>query len=141
MKPALESMGVKGVTSTFYITNDSRFSSKKGITDDMIARPFENHDQFFAFVKENLAKGQPVAISWRPSGGHWEAIIGYDDVGTPDYIYDDVIVFADSGDTWDHYQEGFNVFPATLVFRHWWSLRFDYTQDLFVIDRQANAKV
>ena len=140
MKPALESMGVKGVTSTFYITDDSRFSSKKGITDDMLARPFENHDQFIAFVKENLAKGQPVAISWRPNGGHWEAIIGYDTMGT-DYLYDDVIVFADSGDTWDHYQEGFNVFPATLVFRHWWSLRFDYTQDLFVIDRQANAKV
>ena len=139
MTPALESMGVKGVTSKFQIVSNSRFASKN-IDPMYLGRSFNNQEEFFAFVKENLAKGQPVGISWRPNGGHWTAIIGYDDVGTPNYIYDDVIVFADSGDTWDHYQEGFNVFPATLVYRHWWSLRFDYTQDWFVIDRAANGK-
>ena len=138
MTPALESMGVKGVTSQFYITNNSRFASKN-IDPMYLGRSFNNQEEFFAFVKENLAKGQPVGISWRPNGGHWEAVIGYDDMGTA-YIYDDVIVLADSGDTWDHYQDGYNVFPATLVYRHWWSLRFDYTQDWFVIDRAANGK-
>ncbi len=139
MTPALESMGVKGVTSKFQIVDNSRFASKN-IDPMYLGRSFNDQYEFFAFVKENLAKGQPVGISWRPNGGHWTAIIGYDDCGTPDYIYDDVMIFADSGDTWDHYQEGFNCFSATLVYRHWWSLRFDYTQDWFVIDRAANGK-
>ena len=103
-------------------------------------RPFATYQDFINFVKGHLSKGNPVAISWRPCGGHWEVIFGYDDMGTPDYIYDDVILLADSGDTWDHYQDGYNVHAASIIFKHWFGLSFEYTQGYFVVDRESNRQ-
>lgn len=39
-------------------------------------------------------------------GGHWQVIIGYDDMGTIDRTEDDVIILADAYDTTDHNQDG-----------------------------------
>ena len=61
-------------------------------------------------------------------------------MGTPDYIYDDVILLADSGDTWDHYQDGYNVHAASIIFKHWFGLSFEYTQGYFVVDRESNRQ-
>ena len=51
-----------------------------------------------------------------PSGAHYVTIIGYDDMGTS-HIYDYVVIIADSGDTWDGYQDGYNVYSANQYYR------------------------
>jgi hypothetical protein len=108
-------------------------------TSNWQERPFPTYEAFIAFVKGQLAKGNPIAISWRPCGGHCEVIFGYDDMGT-DFIYDDVILLADSGDTWDHYQDGYNVHAATIILRHWFNLSINATQGYFVVDRASNTQ-
>ena len=96
---------------------------------------FETYDIFIKFVLSKLSNGTPIPISWRPHGGHWEVIIGYDNMGT-EYIYDDVIVLADSGDSWDHYQDGYNTYPATLFYRQWYNGSFTWNQQYVVFDKQ-----
>ena len=137
---SLNDMGINNVTFGYNILSESQqfLYCKKPVPQGTNGVTCPTYDSFLEFIKQNLEKGQPIAISWRPNGGHWEVIIGYDNMGT-EYLYDDVIVMADSGDTWDHYQEGYNVFPATLVYRHWWDLRFGVTQGWFVIDRASNV--
>lgn len=107
-------------------------SSYKSISDTC----FSSYEIFTKFVKMNLSKGTPMPISWRPHGGHWEVIIGYDDMGT-DYIYDDVLVLADSGDSWDHYQDGYNIIPATLFFRQWYNGSYTYNQQYVYFPKQS----
>jgi hypothetical protein len=133
-------MGINNVTFGYNILAESEqfLYCKKPVPAGTNGLAFPTYESFLTCIKENLSKDQPFAIAWRPNGGHWEVIIGYDNMGT-DYLYDDVIIMADSGDTWDHYQEGYNVFPATLVYRHWWDLRFSVRQQWFVIDRASNV--
>ena len=138
---ALNDMGINGVSFGYNILDEDEtfLYAKKPVPAGTNGVSFPTYESFLNFLKETLSKDQPFAIAWRPNGGHWTVIIGYDTCGT-DYLYDDVIIMADSGDTWDHYQEGYNVNPATLVYRHWWDLRFGVTQQWFVIDRAANGK-
>lgn len=58
-----------------------------------------------------LDKGIPVMVAWNDWGGHWQVIIGYDDMGT-EYEGDDVIIVADPYDTTDHNQDGYGVYSA-----------------------------
>ena len=138
---ALNDMGINGVSFGYNIldADETFLYAKKPVPAGTNGISFPTYESFLNCLKENLSKDQPFAIAWRPNGGHWTVIIGYDNCGT-DYLYDDVIIMADSGDTWDHYQEGYNVNAATLVYRHWWDLRFGVTQQWFVIDRAANGK-
>jgi hypothetical protein len=70
------------------------------------------HDVFtFDFIKETLQAGNPILIGWNDWGGHWQAIIGYDTMGT-DVENDDVIIVADPYDTTDHNQDGYGVYGA-----------------------------
>ena len=63
------------------------------------------------FIQETLKAGTPVMIGWNDWGGHWQAIIGYDTMGT-ETEQDDVIIVADPYDTTDHNQDGYGVYPA-----------------------------
>lgn len=63
------------------------------------------------FVQETLAQGKPIMIGWNDWGGHWQVIIGYDNMGT-ETQQDDVIIVADPYDTTDHNQDGYGVYPA-----------------------------
>ena len=65
----------------------------------------------FDFIKENLTAGTPIIVGWNDWGGHWQVIIGYDDMGTQT-TQDDVIIVADSYDTTDHNQDGYGIYPA-----------------------------
>lgn len=65
----------------------------------------------FDFIKENLAQGTPLIVGWNDWGGHWQVIIGYDDMET-ETTQDDVIIVADSYDTTDHNQDGYGVYSA-----------------------------
>ncbi len=77
---------------------------------------FPTYESYRDFMKENLEKDLPVMISAKPRGGHWIVVIGLDDMGTEN-IYDDVIITSDSSDTWDHYQDGYNTYSATHLYR------------------------
>ena len=65
----------------------------------------------FDFIRETLAAGNPILIGWNDWGGHWQVIIGYDNMGT-EVEQDDVIIVADPYDTTDHNQDGYGVYPA-----------------------------
>lgn len=70
------------------------------------------------FLTWHLSDGHPIIVDWCISSGHWTTIIGYDSMGTAT-INDDVIIFADSGDSGDHYQDGYMVMSAVRFFRMW----------------------
>jgi hypothetical protein len=62
-----------------------------------------------------LKDGAPVLICWNDWGGHWQAIIGYDTMGTETEA-DDVLIVADPYDTTDHNQDGYGVYGAERFF-------------------------
>jgi len=64
-----------------------------------------------SMIREYLEDGIPVMIAWNDWGGHWQVIIGYDDMGT-ETEQDDVIIVADPYDTTDHNQDGYGVYGA-----------------------------
>jgi len=65
----------------------------------------------FDYIQETLAAGNPIMIGWNDWGGHWEVIIGYDNMGT-ETTQDDVIIVADPYDTTDHNQDGYGIYGA-----------------------------
>lgn len=73
----------------------------------------DNVEEVFTlgFIQETLKKGDPIMIGWNDWGGHWEAIIGYDTMGT-ESEGDDVIIVVDPYDSTDHNQDGYGVYGA-----------------------------
>jgi hypothetical protein len=57
-------------------------------------------------------------VEWGDWDGHWQTIIGYDTMGTPSFG-DDMIIFADTYDTSDHWQDGYCFYPAERFFYMW----------------------
>ena len=78
----------------------------------------EAASKFTKWVQDNLKDGTPIMVDWLDWAGHWQAIIGYDTMGT-DEMGDDVIIMADPYDTSDHYQDGYFVVPAERFFHMW----------------------
>lgn len=75
------------------------------------------------FIVSSLAKGIPILVGWNSFGGHWQVIIGYDDMGT-ELTADDVLLLADPYDTTDHLNDGVTVQPYERMY--WdWSQNFD----------------
>jgi hypothetical protein len=74
-----------------------------------------------AWIKETLSNGNPILVGWNAFGGHWQAIIGYDDMGT-ELTADDVLIMADSYDSTDHLNDGYNI-------QSYERLVYDWTQD------------
>jgi hypothetical protein len=66
-------------------------------------------------IKAFLKAGMPVLVCWNDWGGHWQVIIGYDDMGT-EIEQDDVLIMADPYDTTDHNQDGYGVYGAERFF-------------------------
>lgn len=73
----------------------------------------ENVSEVFTpdFIIKTLKEGKPIAIGWNDFGGHWQAIIGYDTMGTENFL-DDVIIVADPYDATDHNQDGYGTYSA-----------------------------
>lgn len=82
-------------------------------------------------IQEILREGKPVLIGWNDWGGHWQVIIGYDDMGTSTES-DDVIIVADPYDTTDHNQDGYGIYPA----ERWWYnfTMYDFMTETFAED-------
>ncbi|GHU49141.1 hypothetical protein FACS1894127_1640 [Clostridia bacterium] len=74
-----------------------------------------NYDNLFSYFAENNI---PVLVYWHENGGHWQTVIGYDDMGTVT-VHDDVLILADSNDVNDHNQDGFMV-------QSWYRLAYDW---------------
>ena len=62
----------------------------------------DSYDLFRYYLKQ----GTPVMVMWHEWGGHWQVVIGYDDMGT-EATQDDVLILMDPYDTTDHNQDGY----------------------------------
>jgi hypothetical protein len=74
-------------------------------------------------IPELLAQDIPMLIAWDEWGGHWQVIIGYDDMGTG-ATQDDVLVLADAYDTNDHDQDGYFLESYERLI-YGWTFRMD----------------
>ncbi|CAM3125830.1 papain-like cysteine protease family protein [Streptobacillus felis] len=73
---------------------------------------------FVKWLTGHLKENRPIMVEWVDWNGHWQAIIGYDNNGTPG-IGDDTLIFADPYDTSDHMQDGYYVYPLERWFYMW----------------------
>ncbi|WP_199884254.1 hypothetical protein [Anaerosinus massiliensis] len=73
---------------------------------------------FKNFIISNLKNNTPIMTENIDWGGHWRVIIGYDTMGT-DTTADDILILADSYDTSDHYQDGYNVNSVERFYYMW----------------------
>jgi len=71
------------------------------------------------FLKHQIKNGNPVMVEWVDWAGHWQVAIGYDDVGTPAEVSDDVLIMADPYDTSDHLQDGYAIVQADRFQSMW----------------------
>lgn len=85
-------------------------------TDKFVEDASESY--FVKWLTDNLDKGLPIMVEWGDWDGHWQTIIGYDNNGTPS-IGDDILIFADSYDTSDHWQDGYYYYPLERWFYMW----------------------
>ena len=70
-------------------------------------------------IQMYLADGVPIIIGWADRGGHWQVIIGYDNMGTPDNLWDDVVILADPADDTDHNQDGYYLCSMERLMSCW----------------------
>ena len=69
----------------------------------------------------------PMLIGWDEWGGHWQVLIGYDDMGT-EATQDDVVILADAYDTTDHNQNGY-VIESFERLLYGWNSEFETWND------------
>lgn len=74
---------------------------------------------FVQWLTGHLKAGRPIMIHSNFWNGHWVALIGYDNMGTPT-IGDDMLIFADPYDTSDHWQDGYTFRPLEEFFYAQW---------------------
>ena len=80
--------------------------------------PFGDENGMKDFITESIKSNRPILAMTVDWGGHWEVIIGYDDMGTDD-LSDDVIIIADPYDTTDHRQDGYAVWSMERFYQMW----------------------
>jgi uncharacterized repeat protein (TIGR02543 family) len=72
----------------------------------------------FEAVPWYVKHGVPVVIGWQGWGGHYETVIGFDDMGTTD-VNDDVMILMDSYDSVDHLMDGYVIKPYKKFIDDW----------------------
>jgi len=110
-----------------YTSEYARFYYSKG--EEPVYPTYESYMQH---LRTNLEAGRPIVVSTNLGSGHYLTVIGIDDMGT-DYIYDDVVITADSCDYWDGYQDGYNVFNANKFYRQHTNSKYEVIQANIVI--------
>ena len=99
------------------------FDSKAGIIQNVGAVNIKNE------VVRNLKAGNYILVRYMSANNfQWKVIIGWDEMGTNDKVYDDVIIFADPFDSNDHHQTGYSHVRAEM-FAKWWKYN-DYKLNL-----------
>ena len=89
-------------------------SKSKGFTEEDL--PSSDIIKFSKYIKESLKKKEPILILSNDYGGHYNIIIGYDDMGTEGYYLDDVIILADPYDETDHISDGYIIWGYPKLF-------------------------
>jgi hypothetical protein len=84
---------------------------------------FSDPADFRSWLLAQLAGNTPIMVDWLDWGGHWQAIIGYDTMGT-ETVYDDVLILADPYDVGDQSQDGYYVFSAFRFYYMWQDTSF-----------------
>lgn len=84
---------------------------------------FDTMEEFRDFVIENLKKGYPILVESVYYGGHYQVIIGYDQRSKENFLHD-IIIFTDSSDETDDYQDGYHYFSAFKFYKMWFDDRF-----------------
>ena len=105
-------------------------STVKGYTP-----PQDTYEKYMQFIRENLQNDKPFVVSTNLGSGHFLTVIGIDDMGT-DFIYDDVLITADSCDYWDGYQDGYNVFSAYKFYTQHTNSKYNKLQAYIVIEKK-----
>jgi hypothetical protein len=98
------------------ISVDSTYDHYTG--DHSTDNSYFQSEAFSHMIEDSIKKGAPVIIGWNDWGGHYETVIGYDNMGT-ESIGDDVMIVADSYDTSDHCQDGYGVYGYERFFYNW----------------------
>nr|WP_307990751.1 C39 family peptidase [uncultured Niameybacter sp.] len=80
---------------------------------------FSTPEDFRDYTIEMLKNNTPIMVENIDFGGHWRVIIGYDTMGT-ETIADDVLIMADSYDTSDHMQDGYNTISMERFYYMWY---------------------
>lgn len=95
------------------------------VESSLSSKPFGDDDAkgFKAWVVSKLKANTPIMVEWVDWGGHWQVIIGYDDMGT-EHFGDDVLIMADPYDTSDHYQDGYYIVSAERFFHMWFDTHY-----------------
>lgn len=65
------------------------------------------YPDWYGLIPYLLENDIPIMVGSDEWGGHWQVLIGYDDMGTIEKSEDDVIILADPYDTTDHNQDGY----------------------------------
>lgn len=78
-------------------------------------------EDWYGLIPYLLENGIPVMIGWDEWGGHWQVIVGYDDMGTPEATQDDVLILADPYDTTDHNQDGYVIESFERLVYGWYT--------------------
>lgn len=113
--PNVTENNVGNLPATF--TWNSLYSSENSDTTD--AWVADAKDSYFVkWLTDHLSNNRPIMVEWGDWDGHWQAIIGYDNNGTPG-IGDDTLIFADPYDTSDHWQDGYYFYPLERWFAQW----------------------
>lgn len=80
---------------------------------------FTEESEFSAWITNHLKASRPIMVEWSDWDGHWAVIIGIDNNGTPSFYGDDILIFADSYDTTDHWQDGYSIAQFERFFSLW----------------------
>ena len=96
---------------------------------------------FVKWLTGHLSAGRPIMVHNNFWNGHWVALIGYDNMGTPT-ISDDMLIFADPWDTSDHWQDGYTYRPLEeFFFAQWqdmnWAAKPYQLQSYIVLDKAS----
>lgn len=112
-----EGLGGYEITSTYDLENPET------IPEDMI--------------QTYLKDGVPVIIGTDDWAGHWQVVIGYDNLGT-EATADDVLIIADPYDTTDHNQDGYITFPFERLYYNWKNgFDPDFKRNVFIAIKPA----
>ena len=126
-----------GVTGNAATLTEMGYTAEYSYANAGSLPKYATYEEYAQFVRDNLKAGRPIVVSTYLGSGHYLTVIGYDDMGT-DYIYDDVIITADSCDYWDGYQDGYNVFSAYKFYRQHTNSSHKYLQSLLVIYKKES---